>query len=161
DVRVIAATNLPLAEAVGRGRFREDLLFRLAVVRIRVPPLRDRIEDVPLLAHAFWRKLTAETDKRVQIAADAVAALCRHVWPGNVRELQNVMAGLIVAAPTRGRIGARHVEEILAESRAQADVGGPSLDAARQAFERRMVAAALARHGGRRTRAAVELGISR
>ena len=161
DVRVIAATNQPLADAVGRGRFREDLLFRLAVVRIRVPTLRDRIEDVPLLAHAFWRKLIGDTGKRVQMGADAVAALCRYQWPGNVRELQNVIAGLVVAAPTRGRIGARHVEEILTQSRVQADAGGQSLDAARQAIERRMVAAALARHGGRRTRAAVELGISR
>jgi DNA-binding NtrC family response regulator len=161
DVRVIAATNQPLAEAVGRGRFREDLMFRLAVVRIKCPSLRDRIEDVPVLVHAFWAKLSAETGKRAHLGSDAVGALCRHHWPGNVRELQNVVAALTVAAPTRGRVGERHVEQLLTERDVRADPPGQSLDGARQAFERRVVAAALARHGGKRTHAALELGISR
>ena len=161
DVRVVAATNLPLAEAVGSGRFREDLLFRLAVVRIRVPPLRDRIEDVPLLAQAFWRSVVRETDKRVQLAPDAVAALCRHRWPGNVRELQNVIAGLVVAAPTRGRVSARHVAQVLGGVTRETELPAQTLESARRSFEQRIVATALARHAGRRTRAARELGLSR
>ncbi len=161
DVRVVAATNLPLAQAVGAGKFREDLLFRLAVVRIRVPPLRDRIEDIPLLAHVFWRSLTAGTEKRALLGPDAVAALCRHRWPGNVRELQNVVAGLIVAAPTRGRVSARHVAQVLTGSAPDTEPPILTLDTARQAFERRMLMASLARHGGRCGVAARELGLSR
>jgi DNA-binding NtrC family response regulator len=161
DVRVVAATNLPLAQAVGAGKFREDLLFRLAVVRIRVPPLRDRIEDIPLLAQAFWRSLAAETEKRALLGPDAIAALCRHRWPGNVRELQNVIAGLVVAAPTRGRVGARLVAQVLTGSAPEGEPASVTLEAARQALERRMLLAALARHGGRPGVAARELGLSR
>ena len=160
DVRVVGATNLPLAEAVGQGRFREDLSFRLAVIRVRVPSLRDRIEDVPLLARAFWRRMSAEAATRAWLGPDAVASLCRHTWPGNVRELQNVVAALVVAAPTSGVVTARHVA--VAVGAAGADTAaGTRLDAAVRGFERRVVAAALARHGGRRTVAARELGLTR
>jgi len=161
DVRIISATNVPLGEAAARGAFREDLLFRLAVVRIRVPPLRDRIEDVPLLALAFWRQVAAETGKRVLLGADALSALCRHSWPGNVRELQNVIAGLAVLAPARGRLGGRHVQQVIGEARSDREGDALPLDAARRVFERRLITAALARHGGRRSAAALELGLSR
>ena len=159
DVRVISAANVSLGEAVGLGRFREDLLFRLAVVRIRLPPLRERLEDVPVLTHAFWRRLAPEAGKRAVLAPDAIAALCRHRWPGNVRELQNVLAGLAVSAPVRGRITARHVALAV-------NVGAPSdqslpLDVARRSFEQRLVSAALARHAGRRSAAARDLGLTR
>jgi transcriptional regulator with PAS, ATPase and Fis domain len=162
DVRVVAATNLPLTRAAAAGTFREDLLFRLAVVRIRVPALRDRIEDVPLLAYAFWRATIGEIGKQSVLGPDAVAALCRHRWPGNVRELQNVIAGLMVAAPTRGRVTARHVDQVLAGC-ASVDDAPPdvTLEDARASLERRMIAAALARHRGRRAGAARELGLSR
>ena len=113
DVRIIAATNRPLSDAAGRGAFREDLMFRLAVVRIRMPPLRDRIEDVPLLAQGFWRQAGTDAGKRAALGPDAVTALCRYPWPGNVRELQNVVSALMVAAPVRGRVGNRHVSQIL------------------------------------------------
>ncbi len=160
DVRVIGATNVPLAEAVGQGKFREDLSFRLAVIRVRVPSLRDRIEDVPLLARAFWRRMSAEAATRAWLGPDAVASLCRHPWPGNVRELQNVIAALVVAAPTSGVVTGRHVA--VAVGAAGSDTAaGTRLDAAVRGFERRMVAAALARHGGRRTVAARELGLTR
>jgi two-component system response regulator HydG len=161
DVRVISATNVPLAEAVGRGRFREDLMFRLAVVRIRVPPLRDRAEDIPLLAQAFWRQMAPGADKRVVLGPDAIAALCCHQWPGNIRELQNVLAQLIVLAPGRGRVGQRHVARVLSADPPAAEPGSLSLDAGRRLFERRMIAAALVRHGGRRMAAARELGLTR
>ena len=160
DVRVIAATNVPLGDAAARGAFRQDLLFRLAVVRIRIAPLRERIEDVPLLAHACWRSLIAQTSKRALLGPDAIAALCRHRWPGNVRELQNAVAALVVAAPSRGRVTARHVAQVLTAHGAEPEASAP-LDVARRAFERRMVASALARHGGRQIRAARDLGLSR
>jgi DNA-binding NtrC family response regulator len=160
DVRVIGATNLPLAEAVGQGRFREDLRFRLAVIRVRVPPLRDRIEDVPLLARAFWRRLSADAATRAWLGPDAVACLCRHTWPGNIRELQNVVAAMVVAAPTRGVVTSRHVALAVGAAGSEA-AAGLQLAAAVRGFERRVVAAALARHGGHRTGAARELGLTR
>jgi two-component system response regulator HydG len=159
DVRVVAATNVVLAEAVTRGVFRQDLLYRLAVVRIRLPPLRERIEDIPRLAHAFWKPVAAERGGRTRLGADALAALCRHRWPGNVRELQNAIAGLVVSAPARGRVTERHVRQVLAM--AAPDEAAVSLDAARRLAERRAVTSALARHGGCRSAAASELGISR
>jgi transcriptional regulator with GAF, ATPase, and Fis domain len=161
DVRVIAATNRPLADMVAAGGFREDLLFRLAVVRLRLPSLRERVEDVPLLAHVFWRRFTSDAGKRAVLGADAIARLVCHRWPGNVRELQNVVAGLVVLAPARGRVAARHVDIVLAESGARAIDPPASLEWARRQCERRTIAAALARHGGRRAAAARELGITR
>jgi DNA-binding NtrC family response regulator len=160
DVRVLAATNRPLADEVGRGRFREDLLFRLAVVRIRLPALRERVEDVPQIAQAYWRRMLAEVGKRAALGADALAAMARHAWPGNVRELQNVVAGLALVAPARGRVSARHVAQVLA-GRELSSTRVLSLDDARRLFERQQVAAALARHAGHRAAAADELGLTR
>lgn len=157
DVRIIAATNRPLTAAAASGAFREDLLFRLAVVRLAVPPLRERIEDVPALALAFWAAASRHRETRAWLAPDALAALCRHRWPGNVRELQNVVAGLVLAAPARGRVTARHVAGVLAAS----PVPGVSLGDARRALDRRLVATALARHAGCRAAAARDLGVSR
>jgi DNA-binding NtrC family response regulator len=166
DVRVVAATNVALAEAAVGGLFRQDLLFRLAVVRIRVPPLRDRLEDVPLLARAFFRQFAAERGPRARLGPDALASLCRYAWPGNVRELQNVVASLVVAVPGHGRVTERHVRQVLAAGAGdpgadQAGDAGLPLTTARLVAERRAVAAALARHGGRRAAAAMELGLSR
>jgi transcriptional regulator with PAS, ATPase and Fis domain len=95
------------------------------------------------------------------LGADAIARLVCHRWPGNVRELQNVVAGLVVLAPARGRVAARHVDIVLAESGARAIDPPASLEWARRQCERRTIAAALARHGGRRAAAARELGITR
>jgi transcriptional regulator with PAS, ATPase and Fis domain len=159
DVRIVSATNRPLTDVVSRGTFREDLMFRLAVVRVRLPTLRERVEDVPQLAQCFWRQVSADASKRATLGPDAIAALCRHVWPGNVRELQNVVASLAVAAPARGRVTARHVSQVIMSPETAAPAG--PLESARRTFERRAVAAALARHGGRRSAAARELGLSR
>ena len=161
DVRVVTATNRSLVAAAREGVYRQDLVFRLAVIRLHVPALRQRLEDVPLLAHSFWRAAAAHVSTRAMLGPDAVAALCRYDWPGNVRELQNVIAALAVAGPTRGRIGGRSVDSVLSDRS-----GGPlevpvSLAAARQATDRKLVIGALARHAGRRTAAARELGVSR
>jgi two-component system response regulator HydG len=161
DVRIVAATNSPLAEAAASGRFREDLLFRLAVARIRMPALADRLEDLPLLAFAFWRRAAQEAGTRAVLGADAIAALCRHGWPGNVRELQNVMAAVALGAPSRGRVTPRQVTLAIGAASPAADAPPQSLGRAVNHFERRTIAAALARHGGRRAAAARELGISR
>jgi DNA-binding NtrC family response regulator len=159
DVRLVAATNVVLPEAVGAGRFRADLQFRLAVIRISLPPLRDRVEDIPLLAEAFWRQVTQAKSTRARLGPDALAGLSRHTWPGNVRELQNVIAALVMIAPGHGRVGARHVRQVLRAS--DTDAPWVSLTAARRTFEQRTVATALARHAGRRAAAARELGLSR
>jgi DNA-binding NtrC family response regulator len=116
---------------------------------------------VPLLAQAFWKPLIAESGKRAILGPDAIGELCRHRWPGNVRELQNVMAALSVAAPPRGVVRSRHVSTVLAG--VTASPAGPEarLEVALRGFERQVVSAALARHCGRRTSAARELGLTR
>ncbi len=99
DVRIIAATNRDLKKAVADGQFREDLFYRLNVIPILLPPLRERREDIPLLVEHFLERLSVETDRQVEgVSADALAALMRHDWPGNVRELRNVLErGMVVA----------------------------------------------------------------
>jgi DNA-binding NtrC family response regulator len=161
DVRVVAATNRPLAAAVAAGGFREDLLFRLAVVRLSVPPLRERVQDIPGLAQTFWAGASRHRQTCAWLAPDAMAALCRYDWPGNVRELQNVVAGLVLAAPERGRVTARHVATVIEVQGAGGDVVGLSLEEARRQLDRRLVTSALARHAGCRTAAARDLGVTR
>ena len=161
DVRLIAATNRPLAAAVAQGHFREDLLFRLVVIRVRLAPLRERLEDVPLLAHAFWRAAMRDIGKHTLIGPDAIAALCRHDWPGNVRELQNTIATLAVAAPARGRLTMRHVAAAFHDRGTGHSSPARPLVEVKTGVERAAVTAALARHGGRRTLAARELGLTR
>jgi len=160
-VRVIAACNVPVAEAVACGRFRADLRFRLAVVRLSLPPLRDRLEDVPTLVRAFWSRAVADASTRAVLGPDALARLTRHTWPGNVRELQNVVAGLVVSAPPRGRVSARHVDQVLSQVTGAGEAPGIPLESARRTFERRLIASALVRHAGRRSAVASELGLTR
>ena len=102
DVRIVAATNRDLAAEVSAGRFRLDLLYRLDVIRIAVPPLRERAEDISVLVDHFWREATERMGSRATLAPATVAALARYDWPGNVRELQNVLAALAVRCPKRG-----------------------------------------------------------
>jgi DNA-binding NtrC family response regulator len=159
DVRMVAATNRPLRAAVESGAFRRDLLYRLEVIRIVVPPLRERPDDIPVLAAHFWRQATARVQSRCTLAPETVAALARYDWPGNVRELQNVMAALAAAAGSRGRVGPGHLPAVIAGRAPGATV--QNLDEARRMFEARFVRAALARAGGRRAQAASDLGLTR
>ncbi len=159
DVRIVAATNRPLRAAADAGAFRRDLLYRLEVMRILVPPLRSRPDDIPVLAAHFWRQATARVESRCTLAPATIAALARYDWPGNVRELQNVMAALAAAVGSRGVVGPGHLPAAIAGQ----SPGGASrnLDEARRTFEARFVRAALARAGGRRTQAAGDLGLTR
>jgi transcriptional regulator with GAF, ATPase, and Fis domain len=159
--RIVAATNRTLRTEAIAGRFREDLLYRLDVVRIAVPPLRDRVEDVPVLARAFWEQALVRTGSRATLDPETLAALARYDWPGNVRELQNVIARLAVQAPARGRVAPTSLPPpIRTSAKAQLLTAMP-LDRARRAFEEQFVRAALARAGGHGGRAARELGVSR
>jgi len=163
DVRLVTATNRDLWADVEAGRFRRDLLYRLDVIRIAVPPLRDRIEDIALLASHFWSQSTHRIGSRATLTPDLLGALARHDWPGNVRELQNVMAALAVEAPPRGRVGCARLGDAL--TRVGGDRSGTeptrTLEQARHVFERRFVRAALAREGGHQARAASALGLTR
>ena len=109
DVRVIAATHRDLAQLVREGRFREDLYYRLHVVPLRVPPLRERRDDILALARHFARQLTPEGQEPPQLGPDALAALVAHPWPGNVRELRNVIERSMAFGPLPAVLGAEHL----------------------------------------------------
>jgi DNA-binding NtrC family response regulator/tetratricopeptide (TPR) repeat protein len=158
DARVIAATNRRLEDEVDAGRFRADLRFRLDVIGIRVPPLRERLMDIPILAAHFWEDAARRVESRASLAPETVAALTRYEWPGNVRQLQNVIASLAVHAPRRGRVPPSLLPVHIART---AISPGATFDAAREDFERRFVSAALARAGGQRAKAARALGVTR
>jgi two-component system response regulator HydG len=157
DVRVIAATNQDLRRAIADRRFREDLYYRLAVVPIRIPPLRERIEDVPLLAAHFAERFAARTGTRKVLTPEAVARLQRHPWPGNVRELENV----IEQAAALGTGAEIRAEDVEVETHAgPAGEEARTLAAAVEDAERRTIEAALTRAGGDLARVARELGVS-
>jgi two-component system, NtrC family, response regulator len=157
DARVIAATNLNLQESVAKGTFREDLYFRLAVVVVQTPPLRERDDDVSLLATAFLQQFGEQHGKgSLTFTPDAWRGITSHGWPGNVRELQNRVQRAVIMAEGR-RVTAADLE-----------LGGvgsarpvQTLREAREDVERELIQEALKRHAGKITAAAVELGISR
>jgi len=155
DARIIAATNIDLTKAMAEGRFREDLYYRLAVVVIAMPPLRQRQGDIQLLARTFLQRQGASQGKTLIFTPKAIKAMETHGWPGNVRELENrIQRGSIMAE------GGRITPKDLGISQ-YSDFEGQGLGKARQAVERQMIEAALARNKGNLTRAAAELEISR
>jgi transcriptional regulator with PAS, ATPase and Fis domain len=159
DARIVAATNRPLGTEVSAGRFRNDLRYRLDVLRITIPPLRERLEDIPLLVTHVWSGLAKRTGSRAVLAPSALSMLGSYDWPGNVRELQNVLASVMVAGPQRGVIGGQGLPAHI--TRTTAMTTKATLAVARREFEERYVRAALARAGGRSSAAARELGVSR
>ena len=166
DVRFVAATHRDLEADVRAGRFREDLFYRLAVIRIRIPPLRERPEDVELLARALLTRTAAALGRRdVGIADDALKALRGCRWPGNVRELGNVLErALVLRAPgTTGPITADEVAASLDDAQLPPAVaaGGTTLASKVDALERAEIEAALRRARGVKARAAQALGLSR
>jgi two-component system nitrogen regulation response regulator NtrX len=167
DARVLAATNKDLPVEIRAGRFREDLYFRLNVVPIFVPPLRERSEDIPLLADHFMAMLAREYGRRPKtFDADAVAALQRYSWPGNVRELRNLVERLMIMVPG-DRVSSRDLtfleHGIVAVP--QTSAGSPSaiapLHDARDEFEKQYILRALAAQQGNMSRTAEVLGVER
>src|SRR5688572_1383821 len=157
NTRVIAATNRDLRAAVTAGTFREDLYFRLGAFVITIPPLRDRREDIPVMAHEFVKRAARRMEKDVQtVSAEAMTLLVRYTWPGNVRELEHAMERAVILA--RGTtITVRELPPELAESRARAQFGD-TLDL--KAHEQRLIGKALERFNGNRRRAAEALNVS-
>ncbi len=167
DVRVVAATNKDLQEEIRAGRFREDLYFRLNVVPIFVPPLRDRMEDIPRLAEHFMATLSSEYGRRVKrFAPEAMARLQHYAWPGNVRELHNVIERLLIMVHDHTVTG-EDVSFIDDGGAASAVAGGATagpivaLADARDAFERGYILRVLAAHHGNISRTADALGVER
>jgi two-component system, NtrC family, nitrogen regulation response regulator NtrX len=166
DVRVLAATNKELPSEIRAGRFREDLFFRLNVIPIFVPPLRDRDEDIPLLAEHFMAELAREYGRRSKtLDASAVVALRRYAWPGNVRELRNVIerlmimvAGDVISAPHVSFLSSSRVEQ---DDAYEVDGQVLSLHDARERFERDYILRTLAAQQGNISRTADVLGVER
>jgi len=156
DVRVIAATNADVSQLVAEKRFREDLLYRLNTVEIRIPPLRDRKDDIPLLANHFLRQQAERYGKPVrEFAPDAMRGLLDHSWPGNVRELRHVVERAVLLA--QGTTATSEDVELRAKPGA-----GPAIDEMTlEDAERWLISRALQRHDGNVSRAADALGVSR
>ena len=160
DVRVIAATNRDLQRAVQEGRFRDDLYYRLNVIHIRIPPLRERREDVPLLARQFAESIPVELGKPpVTLSEAAVKALVEHDWPGNVRELQNAMERAIVTG--RGHVLTGEEFDFMRTRESAAERWTPPTDQTLAEVERRVIEATLRRTGGNIKETASILAIDR
>jgi len=164
DVQVIAATNVDLTDAVSRGAFREDLYYRLNVVRVEVPPLRGRAEDIPLLVAHFVRRSSRQFNKRVEaLSPEALAALQEYRWPGNVRELQNVIERSVVLAEGPViQLNDLPLDVLLPEHRRKVqEADRLPLKSATEDFERQIVLRVLERVKGNQREAARILGLHR
>lgn len=176
DVRIIAATNTDLEEMVAQGKFREDLYYRLNVIRLRVPPLRERRSEIPTIVHYYLNHYSAKFGRRdIQIAPPAVDLLMVSDWPGNVRQLCNEIQRVVARAEDATMITPEHLSPELKRTSAPATPSSPStlasmptsslqsvtLADALADVERRMIADALRKHNGNISRAARELGLTR
>jgi DNA-binding NtrC family response regulator len=171
DVRIIAATNSDLPKLVADGQFREDLFYRLNVIPVRVPSLRERRSDVPLLAQHFLDQFVKDASPpraRVTIGQDAQQALMAYDWPGNVRQLQNVMERVIALSPGRTQFGIAELPEEILVGRPTAirdlplvPEEGVELDRAVSAYELALITRALERTSGNKRRAAELLRVKR
>ncbi|WP_447972013.1 sigma-54-dependent transcriptional regulator [Nitrospira sp. Kam-Ns4a] len=165
NLRVIAATNRNLPEAVKARQFREDLFFRLNVVTLTLPPLRERQEDIPHLAEFFLKRSAREAKRlELRLTKSALDALVRHPWPGNIRELENAIARAVVLCPEQ-TIGPEHLGLATAQALARRDAGQPAADRdlpyheAMEQYSRTIILKALERAGGSRLKAAQALGL--
>ncbi len=164
DVRLVAATNRNLEALVREGKFREDLYFRLRVVELRLPPLRERTSDIPLLAHAFLREFARENGKAVDdFTVDGLEALMNYSWPGNVRELRTAIEHAVVLC--RGsRVSARDLPPSVRGGSPAGSAQSTALPAGNwnvREAEKQLIVRALKETGGNRTLAAQKLGLSR
>jgi len=157
DTRILAATNTEIEQAITEGRFREDLFYRLGVVVVSMPPLRERENDILLLAKAFLKRFAAENTKRIaSFTPKAIQAIERHNWPGNIRELENRVRRAVIMSE-----GTKVTPADLELNSSNAKYEGQDLKEAREVLERDMIHRALSRNKGHLTRTALELGISR
>jgi len=171
DVRVLSATSRNLADEISAGRFREDLYYRLNVVPVRIPPLRERREDIPELVNHFLARFAAE--RRIQtpeLSKEAIAALQAHDWPGNVRQLRNIIERTLILTPG-DRVGCIEVDLLppeIIDSQSSAGLGGASmaimgspLREARESFEREYLKIQIRRFSGNISRTASFIGMER
>jgi two-component system nitrogen regulation response regulator NtrX len=162
DVRVIAATNKNLEQEIARGAFRQDLFYRLNVIPFFVPPLRDRKEDIPVLARYFLAEFSSEYGKKTRELTDgAMEILLRYPWPGNVRELRNLVERLVIVCP-QARIEPHHLPPELFRGVAESPQQPYStLHEARSAYEREFILRKLQEHRWNMTQTASALGLER
>ncbi len=160
DIRVIAATNRDLGRAMQEGRFREDLYFRLNVITLQMPPLRQRRTDVPLLATHFLQRVSSDTKRRVErVSAPALALLQRYDWPGNVRELENIIERAVVLGEEAEIVPDDLPAYILETGDGETGSDGAFHDRVRH-FKAQMIREALKEAGGQQRRAAETLGLN-
>jgi two-component system NtrC family response regulator len=156
DTRIVTATNADLKKAMGAGTFREDLFYRLSVVQISMPPLRERENDISLLAQSFLNRFAAQIPKKgLAFERDAIRVINAHLWPGNVRELQNSVRRAVIMAEGK-HLTAKDLGLTSAVTGSVA-----TLKNAREALEREFIQRALRKHAGKITAAATDLGVSR
>jgi two-component system, NtrC family, nitrogen regulation response regulator NtrX len=162
DARVVAATNKNLEKEIERGNFREDLFYRLNVIPFVVPPLRERAEDIPLLASHFLKSFARSYGRKPkELASDSIGALMEYHWPGNVRELRNLMERMVILNP-QTRIEARHLPLESSRKAQQKQWNGfGSLHEVREAAERDYILKKLEETGGNVSRASELLGLER
>ena len=162
DVRVIAATNKNLEQEIARGAFRQDLFYRLNVIPFHVPPLRDRKEDIPVLARFFLNEFSAEYGKKTrELSEAALEILVRYPWPGNVRELKNLVERLVIVCP-QARIEPHHLPPELFRGVAESPQHPyATLHEARSAYEREFILRKLQEHRWNMTQTASALGLER
>lgn len=159
NVRVIAASNRDLGSMIAENRFREDLYYRLNVIPIKLPPLRERRSDIPLLIEHFINKLNQNRDQKKEIDPEAVQLLVDYSWPGNIRELENLVERLFVISPGR-EIDPEQVTQFLGQRTVtSADYKGMKLNRALESFEKNLLMHALQKANGVKNRAARILGI--
>ncbi len=163
DARVIASTNKDLEEEISTGNFREDLFYRLNVIPFSVPPLRERKEDIPLLARHFLKEFSGQYGRRPrEIADEAIDALMRYSWPGNVRELRNVIERIVIMNPTTARFERKHLPPLVyRDGTRRVSSGFLTLHEARAAYERDYILKKLDDNHGNISRTAEVLGLER
>jgi two-component system nitrogen regulation response regulator NtrX len=162
DVRLIASTNKDLEEEIAKGNFREDLFYRLNVVPFAVPPLRERKQDIPLLAREFLAEFGRQYGRpRMEISEDALATLGEYRWPGNVRELKNVVERVLILNPRALRIEKKHLPPLTHRAASRSTEEFSSLQQARDAYEREYILKKIEEARSNISHAAELLGLER
>jgi transcriptional regulator with PAS, ATPase and Fis domain len=160
DVRVISATNRDLPDLIAKGAFREDFFYRINVIPINVPPLRERTEDIPLLARSFFNKIQLKSGKQINgISNEAMKLLMKYPWPGNIRELKSAFEFAFVSC-SQGMIEPQHLpQNILTDHQPSSAAADPSIDL--DTIKKQRLVQALESSKGNQSQTARLLGISR